>query len=138
MDVFEMKFAKVFPLLIAKAERKGRTADEVFEVACWLTGYTKENLNELLNSDSTYGEFLDKAPRMNPDRLRVKGKVCGVPWTSWWTTWPRGKRWRRLSGSKNSLRHSKPCGCSKVKKVEAAVAVFPYSLSMVCVRLMYV
>ena len=78
MDVFEMKFAKVFPLLIAKAERKGRTADEVFEVACWLTGYTKENLNELLNSDSTYGEFLDKAPRMNPDRLRVKGKVCGV------------------------------------------------------------
>ena len=78
MDVFEMKFAKVFPLLIAKAERKGRTADEVFEVACWLTGYTKENLNELLNSDSTYGEFLDKAPRMNPDRLRVKGKICGV------------------------------------------------------------
>ena len=78
MDVFEMKFAKVFPLLIAKAERKGRTADEVYEVACWLTGYTKEILNELLNSDSTYGEFLDKAPRMNPDRLRVKGKICGV------------------------------------------------------------
>lgn len=78
MDVFEMKFAKVFPLLIAKAERKGRTADEVYEVACWLTGYTKEGLNELLNSDSSYGEFLDKAPRMNPDRLRVKGKICGV------------------------------------------------------------
>ena len=78
MDVFEMKFAKVYPLLIAKAERKGRTADEVYEVTCWLTGYTKEDLKELLNGDSTYGEFLDRAPRMNPDRFEVKGKICGV------------------------------------------------------------
>ena len=78
MDVFEMKFAKVYPMLIAKAERKGRTADEVYEVTCWLTGYTKEDLKELLNGDSTYGEFLDRAPRMNPDRFEVKGKICGV------------------------------------------------------------
>ena len=78
MDVFEMKFAKVYPMLIAKAERKGRTADEVYEVTGWLTGYTKENLLELLQGDSTYGEFLDRAPRMNPDRLNVKGKICGV------------------------------------------------------------
>ena len=70
MDVFEMKFAKVYPLLIAKAERKGRTADEVYEVTCWLTGYTKEDLKELLNGDSTYGEF--------PDRFEVRGKICGV------------------------------------------------------------
>ena len=77
MDVFEMKFAKVFPLLIAKAERKGRTADEVYEVTCWLTGYTKEDLKELLNGDSTYGEFLDKAPRMNPDRFEVTTLVAG-------------------------------------------------------------
>ncbi len=78
MDVFEMKFAKVYPMLIAKAERKARTADEVYEVTGWLTGYTKENLLELLQGDSTYGEFLDRAPRMNPDRLNVKGKICGV------------------------------------------------------------
>ena len=78
MDVFEMKFAKVYPMLIAKAERNGRTADEVYEVTGWLTGYTKENLLELLQGDSTYGEFLDRAPRMNPDRLNVKGKICGV------------------------------------------------------------
>ena len=78
MDVFEMKFAKVYPMLVAKAERKGRTADEVYKVTCWLTGYTKENLIELLNSDSTYGEFLDGAPMMNPDRLNVKGRICGV------------------------------------------------------------
>ena len=78
MDVFEMKFAKVYPMLVAKAERKGRTADEVYKVTCWLTGYKKENLIELLNSDSTYGEFLDGAPMMNPDRLNVKGRICGV------------------------------------------------------------
>ena len=78
MDVFEMKFAKVYPMLVAKAERKGRTADEVYKVTCWLTGYTKENLIELINSDSTYGEFLDGAPMMNPDRLNVKGRICGV------------------------------------------------------------
>lgn len=78
MDVFEMKFAKVYPMLVAKAERKGRTADEVYKVTCWLTGYTKENLIELLNSDSTYGEFLDGAPMMNPNRLNVKGRICGV------------------------------------------------------------
>lgn len=78
MDVFEMKFAKVYPMLVAKAGRKGRTADEVYEVTRWLTGYTKENLIELLNSDSTCGEFLDGAPMMNPDRLNMKGRICGV------------------------------------------------------------
>ncbi len=78
MDVFEMKFAKVYPMLIAKAERKGRTADEVYAVTEWLTGYTKEVLEALLQSDCTYGEFLDRAPRMNPDRFNVKGKICGV------------------------------------------------------------
>ena len=78
MDGFEMKFAKVYPMLVAKAERKGRTADEVYKVTCWLTGYTKEDLIELMHSDSTYGEFLDGAPKMNPDRLNVKGRICGV------------------------------------------------------------
>lgn len=78
MDVFEMKFAKVFPLLIAKAERKSRTADEVFAVTHWLTGYSKDELEILLQGDATYGEFLENAPRMNPARMDVKGKVCGV------------------------------------------------------------
>ena len=51
MNVFEMRFAKVFPLLIAKAERKGRSADEVFAVTSWLTGYKKETLIAMLDSD---------------------------------------------------------------------------------------
>ncbi|MDY6377977.1 MAG: DUF2200 domain-containing protein [Candidatus Cryptobacteroides sp.] len=73
-----MKFSKVFPLLVAKAERKGRRAEEVYAVAEWLTGYGREELNRLLNSDITYGDFFDNAPQMNPDRKNVKGKICGV------------------------------------------------------------
>ena len=78
MDIFEMKFSKVFPLLIAKAVRKGRTEEEVFAVTGWLTGYSEEELRALLDSDATYGEFLNKAPRMNPERFLVKGKICGI------------------------------------------------------------
>ena len=78
MNVFDMKFSKVFPLLIAKVERKGRKAEEVYAVTEWLTGYSKEALDSLLNSDITYGDFFDNAPQMNPDRKNVKGKICGV------------------------------------------------------------
>ena len=78
MDVFEMKFSKVFPLLIAKVVRKGRTEGEVFAVTGWLTGYSEAELRALLDSGATYGEFLDKAPCMNPARFQVKGKICGI------------------------------------------------------------
>jgi len=78
MDVFEMKFSKVYPLLLAKAIRKGRTAEEVHEVTSWLTGYSVENLEGLLQSDATYGDFLRNAPAMNPARFQIKGTVCGI------------------------------------------------------------
>lgn len=78
MDVFEMKFAKVYPLLIAKAERKGRSRDEVFEVTKWLFGYTNEELVALLESDATYGDFIDHAPVKNPARMNIKGRICGI------------------------------------------------------------
>lgn len=76
--VFSMPFAKVYPLLIAKAERKGRNRDEVFAVTTWMTGYSAGELEELLGSDKSYGEFLVGAPCPNPARLDVKGKVCGI------------------------------------------------------------
>ena len=76
--VFAMSFAKVYPMLIAKAERKGRTRDEVLAVTAWLTGYTNEQLEEYLNSDITYGDFFRNAPTMNPARRQIKGSVCGV------------------------------------------------------------
>ena len=77
-NVFDMAFAKVYPCLIAKAERKGRTRGEVILVTSWMTGYSPERLEDLLLSEATYGEFLSGAPRMNSARLDVKGKVCGV------------------------------------------------------------
>ena len=76
--VFAMSFAKVYPMLIAKAERKGRTRDEVLAVTAWLTGYTNAQLEDLLNSDILYGDFFRKAPMLNPARKQIKGSVCGV------------------------------------------------------------
>ncbi|HJF65172.1 MAG TPA: DUF2200 domain-containing protein [Slackia equolifaciens] len=76
--VFSMKFAKVYPLLVAKAERKGRTKAEVDEVTAWLTGYDAQAIDELAQSDATYREFFEQAPRMNPRRSLVTGAVCGV------------------------------------------------------------
>ena len=76
--VFAMKFSKVYPLLIAKAERKGRTREEVHTVTSWLTGYTAEQLEGMLESEIKYGDFLRQAPAMNPDRHLIKGVICGV------------------------------------------------------------
>ena len=76
--VFSMSFAKVYPMLIAKAERKGRTRDEVLAVTAWLTGYTDKQLEELLVSEMTYGDFFRQAPARNPARKQIKGSVCGA------------------------------------------------------------
>ena len=76
--VFAMSFAKVYPMLIAKAERKGRSREEVLSVTQWLTGYTGAQQEELLKSDITYGDFFRNAPALNPARKQIKGSVCGV------------------------------------------------------------
>ena len=73
-----MAFAKVFPLLIAKAEKKGRTRAEVLEVASWLTGYTTDDIESAPATDLTYGEFFRNAPGLNPNRTLITGVVCGV------------------------------------------------------------
>lgn len=77
-DVTEMLFAKIYPLLVAKAERKGRTREEVDQVTAWLTGYTPQELSELEQSDTSYGDFFRNAPAMNPNRILITGKICGV------------------------------------------------------------
>ena len=76
--VFSMPFAKVFLLLIAKAEKKGRTRAEVYEVTCWLTGYTSAQLDALLTSDADYGTFLQGMPCPTENRRKITGSVCGV------------------------------------------------------------
>ena len=76
--VYNMAFSKVFPLLIAKAERKGRTRGEVLEVTSWLTGYTPEDIESFLGTSLTYGDFFRGAPNPAPQRSAITGVVCGV------------------------------------------------------------
>lgn len=76
--VFAMPFARIYPCLIAKAERKGRTREEVDALACWLTGYTPEDLAGMLEDGTAYGDFFRNAPAPNPARSKITGSVCGV------------------------------------------------------------
>ena len=76
--VYRMRFARVYPALVAKAERKGRTRAEVDQVTCWLTGYSAEALAALLASDTDYETFFAEAPALNPARTDIRGTICGV------------------------------------------------------------
>ena len=77
-SVFDMSFQKAYSALIEKAERKGRSRQEVDEVTSWLTGYTAEQINTALNSDITYGSFFSDAPDYNPRSRLITGKICGI------------------------------------------------------------
>ena len=76
--IYNMAFAKVYPLLIAKAEKKGRTRAEVLQVTAWLTGYSADEIESALVTDITYGDFFRQAPAPHPNRTRITGVVCGV------------------------------------------------------------
>ena len=76
--VFAMSIGKVYPLLIAKAERKGRKKEEVDEVTCWLTGYSREELEKRVARGISYQQFFDEAPGMNPNAKKIKGSICGI------------------------------------------------------------
>ena len=76
--IYRMSFAKVYPLLVAKAERKGRTKAEVDEVIRWLTGYSQAGLDGQLERGTDYEAFFRDAPALNPSRGLIKGTICGV------------------------------------------------------------
>ena len=76
--VYAMKLTKIYPLLTAKAEKKGRTRQEVNEVICWLTGYDEAGLQSQLNRDVSYGEFFANAPHIHENAPLITGSVCGV------------------------------------------------------------
>lgn len=76
--VYAMSFAKIYSLLVAKAEKKGRTLDEVNEVICWLTGYSADEIEDAVSNSVAYGDFFRNAPLLNPNRKAIKGVVCGV------------------------------------------------------------
>ncbi len=76
--IFTTSFASVYPLYVAKAEKKGRTKTEVDAIICWLTGYDQKGLEEQLKKQTDFEAFFSEAPAMNPSRALIKGVVCGV------------------------------------------------------------
>ena len=75
--IFTTSFAKVYPLLVAKAERKGRTQAEVDEIIRWFTGYSQTRLKEQLDRQVDYETFFAEA-QLNPARTQISGVICGV------------------------------------------------------------
>ncbi len=75
--VYRLKFASVYPLYIQKAERKGRTKEEVDEIIFWLTGYDKQTLQQQIDNQTDFESFFTQAPKMNPNVSKIKGVVCG-------------------------------------------------------------
>lgn len=75
--VFAMKFSKVYPLLVKKAERKNRTKEQVDQIICWLTGYGPAGLQRVIDEQIDYRTFFDQAPAFHPNSSLIKGVVCG-------------------------------------------------------------
>jgi hypothetical protein len=76
--IYRMSFASVYPLYVAKAEKKGRTQAEVNEIVRWLTGYDQEGLDAEIDARSDFESFFGQAPELNPARALITGSVCGV------------------------------------------------------------
>ena len=73
-----MPFAKVYPMYVQKAERKGRTQEDVDQIIQWLTGYDAGGLAKQLDAQHDFATFFDEAPAMNPNTSLITGVVCGV------------------------------------------------------------
>ena len=76
--IYTMSFASVYPHYINKAEKKGRTKKEVDEIICWLTGYSQQRLETLIDDGTDFETFFAEAPHLNPSRSLIKGVICGV------------------------------------------------------------
>jgi hypothetical protein len=76
--IYAMSFARLYPHLVAKAEKKGRQRFEVDEIIRWLTGYSQAELDTILAGATDVETFFANAPRLNPARSLIKGVVCGV------------------------------------------------------------
>jgi hypothetical protein len=76
--VYTISVASVYPHYVAKAEKKGRTKDEIDEIIRWLTGYDQEELEARLEDKTDFETFFAEAPRLNPSRALIKGVICGI------------------------------------------------------------
>src|SRR5690606_28949753 len=75
--VYKMSFASVYPHYIHKAEKKGRTKDEVDEIIFWLTGYDQYAFQQHLDNKTNFESFFAQAPQINPDVSKITGVICG-------------------------------------------------------------
>ena len=75
--IFTTAFSNVYPLLVQKAERKGRTKSEVDAVICWLTGYDDSGLQAQIVKNINYETFFSEAPQINPNAAKISGVICG-------------------------------------------------------------
>ena len=76
--IFSTEFSSVYPLYVQKAERKGRSQEEVDRIICWLTGYSEAELRQQLQTHVDFTTFFAEAPAINPNSALIKGVVCGV------------------------------------------------------------
>jgi hypothetical protein len=76
--IFSTPFSKVYPMYVQKAERKGRTKEEVDTIICWLTGYDKAGLAKQIDQEKDFKAFFAEAPSLHPHTSLIKGVVCGV------------------------------------------------------------
>ncbi|GAA4773873.1 MULTISPECIES: DUF2200 domain-containing protein [Flavobacterium] len=75
--IYKMSFAGVYPHYIAKAEKKGRTKEEVHQIIFWLTGYNEESFQKILDDKTNFEDFFNNAPKMNPNASKITGVICG-------------------------------------------------------------
>jgi hypothetical protein len=76
--IYTTSFASVYPLYVAKVEKKGRTKAEVDRIIHWLTGYDQKALQTQLAKQTDFETFFANAPKLSPSRSLIKGVVCGV------------------------------------------------------------
>lgn len=76
--IYSTSFNSVYPHYVAKAEKKGRTKAEVDEVIRWLTGYSQDELAAALDAGTSFEDFFGGAPKLNPLRALITGRICGV------------------------------------------------------------
>ncbi|MGD6802687.1 DUF2200 domain-containing protein [Rossellomorea vietnamensis] len=76
--IYTTSFASVYPHYVTKAEKKGRTKEEVDEIICWLTGYNREELAHILENKTDFETFFAEAPQLNSSRTLIKGVICGI------------------------------------------------------------
>lgn len=76
--IYKMSFASVYPLYIAKVERKGGSKADVDTIIKWLTGYTQRSLESQIKKEVSFETFFEKAPKLNPYRKQITGVICGI------------------------------------------------------------